>query len=271
MRAYVTVLDNDVTLLPYFVRHYRRLGADLFPCLGYGSDLNAVCEIVLEAGGEPLELASFPSDVFSARRREAFIRTVHPEGEWAFFADLDEFAEVTFDQVQQFVGRVPYVAGQWLDRCGLAGKLVEINSLLSLDDQFPCSARTRQEWRMTASVYVLAPFAPCLHHPSSCPIGRKHLRQVPRVTVHHFRWQTNLVRRLRRRLERIEALGKHGGPWYRGVERTLRHINDNGGIAENLVSTYRGRQLEVVAASNSSLSTMQRQSSSLPALHSRKT
>lgn len=238
MRCYVTILDNEAALLPFFVRHYRRLGATLFPVLIYGTrdEMSAACATISAAGGIPIPVGVFDSKAFSAKDREARIRQVHPKGEWAFFCDLDEFAELTAEQIRQHIrSGVPYVAGHWLDRVAPRGELWDVVPCVPLEEQFPMQARLRQQWNMGSAVYVLAPFAPMLHHPNVCSIGRRHWPQ-PCATVHHFKWQANVTDRLRGRLERIERVGKSRTPWASRVRAMLAHLKTHGGIDRRLLS-----------------------------------
>lgn len=238
MRCYVTILDGDDALLPFFVRHYRRLGATSFPVLIYGTErqLYEACAVIAREGGSPETVGVFDAVTFSAKKREAEIRKVHPDGEWAFFCDLDEFCELTADQVQQHVrGGAPYVAGRWLDRVATNGRLLDVVACTPLEVQFPMQATLRQRWHMGSSVYVLAPFAPMLHHPNVCSAGRRHWPQ-PCVTVHHFKWQANVESRLRARMQRIAAVNKLHTPWARRVRMMLAHIEQHQGIDPSLLS-----------------------------------
>lgn len=235
MRAYLTVLDGDAELVPYFVRHYSRLGATRFPVLIYSddpTDMARVCGQVEEAGGLPERLGMFRSDYFSAKRRDAFIRDHHPRGQWAFFADLDEFAELTREQVERFVrSGCRFVAGRWLDRVAEGGKLANLVPGVPLETTFPLGTYTRRQLKAGDWVYVLSPRGPDLHHPNVCSYGKKHFQEVPRVPVHHFKWQLNVLTRLRRRIERIDALPATAvrKNWRARIVKTLGYLEQHGG------------------------------------------
>lgn len=234
----MTVLDGQSDLLPFFVRHYRRLGATSFPVLVYGTDsqMEAACETIVAEGGKPQPVGVFDATTFSAKRREAAIRKVHPDGEWAFFCDLDEFCELDAQQVQHHIhSKLPYVAGRWVDRVGRHGKLCDVQQDVPLETQFPMQGQLRQTWKMGAAVYVLAPFAPMIHHPNVCAIGRQHWPQSC-VPVHHFKWQANVVDRLKARMIRIGLVGKLRTPWAQRVRRMLQHLEGHDGIDPKLLS-----------------------------------
>jgi hypothetical protein len=239
MRAYVTIVDGDDALLPFFIRHYRRLGATEFPLLVYGTvnHLARVLNTFTLIGERPSEvLGLYPSQLFSARHREATIRMLHPPGQWAFFCDLDEFAEIS-DVRTLIANGAPYVAGRWFDRVGDGGKLLDVREHIRLERQFPCGGELRAHWGMGDLVYVLSPFAPLLHHPQVCRLGKPawHSGKVPVVRVHHFKWQRNVVPRLRRRLERIAAVGKSNTPWAARVKKMLAHLEAHQGIDPSLL------------------------------------
>ena len=86
-------------------------------------------------------------------------------------------------------------------------------------------------------VYVIAPFAPRLHHPAACKLGKPYWRRQAAggARVHHFKWQTNVVPRLRRRLERIAAVGKSRTPWAERVKKMLAHLEVHQGIDPSLL------------------------------------
>lgn len=237
MRAYVTILDGDDGLLPFFVRHYRRLGATLFPIVAYGDarDSRRAAETIQAEGGQPQVLGVFASATFSARHREAFIASVHPAGEWSFFCDLDEFAELSPAQVRQATaGTRPYIPGRWVDRVAPGGRLAAVQPLAPLESQYPLSGRLRSIWGMGDAVYVLSPRAPLSHHPNTCPWGRG-LWPQPCIRVHHFKWQANVVRRLEARLERIRRAGKQQTGWGHRVRRMLAHLHEHDGIDRSLL------------------------------------
>lgn len=241
MKAYVTVLDGDDALLPFFVRHYRKLGATEFPLLVYGQPehFNRARATIEAEGGVCSAIGVLPSIDFSARHREARIAQVHPAGQWAFFADLDEFAAMTPREVVHVIGRVPYVAGRWVDRVGPEGKLVDVDRSQPLEQQFPLAGRLRRQWSQGDAVFVLSPRAPTSHHPNACRWGKRHWPMNPLldrvVDVHHFKWQTNVVARLERRLERIAAVGKSRTPWARRVEFMLAHVKQHQGVDPSLL------------------------------------
>lgn len=237
MRAYVTVLDGDDDLLPFFVRHYRRLGATQFPVLVYGNaeDMDRAQRIVRAEGGQSVPIEVLPPSEFSTEGREALIASVHHNGEWAFFCDLDEFAELDVGQARSWVeGGAPFVGGRWLDRVAAGGRLVAVTPNIPLEAQFPFAARTRRAWKLNNSIYVLSPRAPTIHHPNRCKWGRPLWPYVPKITVHHFRWQSNIVDRLKARLVRAQQRPSNAW-WIRHLRETLGRLSECRGLDERLL------------------------------------
>lgn len=234
MKAYVTILDGDMDILPYFVRHYRRLGANKFPVLIYSEpdrikDHHQQAKAMIESeGGEYIEFGSFDEQTFTARRRDMHIYN-HHKGGWGFFCDLDEFAQITAEEIQAIIKRkgVPFIEGRWIDRVAEGGFLRDIDPSLPLEEQFPFRTRIplKDFIRMGGPVYVASRQAPRHHHPSTCENGRSLRRKAIVIKVHHFKWQLNVVRRLERRLQRLETIGKKGSNWWHRVRRTLTHLH----------------------------------------------
>lgn len=282
MRAYVTVLDGDAELVPYYVRHYSRLGATDFPVTVYGGpdledpyrpypgELERVSDMVREAGGEPIPLRAFASSVFSASNRDKYLRDVHPPSAgWSFFADLDEYAELYPDRVNQLIKTAPrYIAGRWVDRVAPGGKLAALPTPVydrlgksygpypispDLEEVYPYGTYTRRQLRAGDYVYVLSPRGPTLHHPNACPWGKKYLKTVPTVTVHHFKWSTNVLERLRLRIQRIDAKrAKVSGvdksrlnKWRNRVAKTLAYLEKYGGGVDPSKLFYLGPVLGI--------------------------
>jgi hypothetical protein len=255
MRCYTTILDGDADILPYFVRHYRRLGADTFPVLVYGKlktasgkqlddvpRTHAHARKIIEAeGGRYFPLGSFPQARFTARNRDLFIRSRHPEGEWAFFPDLDEFAAVTPQFVQEVVSGAracPFVEATWIDRVGPGGALVKVDaSKATLEEQFPMATNKplAKVLGFGSPVYVLSPVGPRIHHPNVCEWGSPQRKKSIVVRSHHFKWQSSVLLRLRRRLRRIRLKGKRDSRWAHRVGRQLRHLEEHNGIRESLL------------------------------------
>lgn len=257
MRAYVTILDGEMSLLRYFVRHYKRLGVTEFHILVYSpqdsdspsvtqtqpSDFihSTVSQIIIGEGCSYKHINSLDEKTFSAHLREKIIKEYHERthGDYAFFCDLDEFADITPEQLQDFIkSGKPFIWGEWVDRVGKKGKLIDIDPTLpTLEEQFPCrtSKPMRKLLKMGGPAFVFGKVAPTHHHPTSCSYCKPLLKKALKIRVHHFKWQGNVISRLTERIRRIIAKGKEKSDWYKKVSRTLRHLKKYGGIRPSLV------------------------------------
>lgn len=259
-RAYVTVLDGDMDLLPYFVKHYARLGVSEFHILIYGHhrEMEQALSLVeltnnyLQLGVKAVPLGVMEEHTFSARNRDVLISNIHGRRSWAFFTDLDEFCQIGVKRLHRLAAqKAPYIKGRWLDRFPLTGSLQDIptphsppgmdipslwKDLLShptLDNHFPGCCRVRERWKMGEWVYVAAPFGPYMHHPNVCEKGKRNFSSAPLADVHHFRWQQNVITRLERRLRRIREAGKGGSDWEKRVGTMLSRLKKDNGIPKD--------------------------------------
>lgn len=260
-RAYVTILDGDMDLLPYYVKHYSRLGVSEFHILIYGhhNEMEQALSLVeltnhhLNLGVKAVPLGVMEEYTFSARNRDVLISNIHGRRSWAFFTDLDEFVQIGVPRLHRLASQgVPYIKGRWLDRFPLTGSLQDIPTgytmdssgqvwphLIAhptLDNNFPGCCRVREKWKMGEWVYVAAPFGPYMHHPNVCEKGRRKFDVAPVADVHHFRWQKNVINRLERRLRRIREAGKNGSDWEARVATMLKRLKKDNGIPKDWLS-----------------------------------
>lgn len=237
MRAYITVLDGDTDLVPFFVRHYSRLGATEFHVLIYGTQdhMDQTISLIEGEGAKATAIGVIGEEHFAARHRDVYIGHYHGRNGWAFFNDLDEFVDLTPEQVHKITrsGKWPYIKGLWLDRVSEDGSLQDITPGVPLDEQFPMCAKVRAHMNSGQLVYVAAPWGPYMHHPNVCQRGRARLHKAFQATVHHFKWQGNALRRLERRLERIEACGKGDSKWHQRVARMVKILKKHEGLPKN--------------------------------------
>jgi len=123
-----------------------------------------------------------------------------PRIDWGWYPDLDEFPFISnWLKWKIKKGSLKAVYGNWLDRITEDGDLKRVNQDELLEDQFPCGYRGARRLmdRQHPSVYVggIKP-PPRGHH--VCPrIKKSHW-----ITVHHFRYQSNIISRLKERHER---------------------------------------------------------------------
>lgn len=242
--AHVTILDGNIDLLPYFVKHYRKLGASSFRVLVYDKP-NNVENVHREARriiGSGYEwLGEFDEKIFNATHRDLYLAEKH-NGQYAFFCDLDEFAEITLEHLQRFVAsKKPFIWGRWIDRVSATGKLIDVDSSLTLDEQFPnkTAKPMLKVLGIGGPVFVFGNKAPSRHHPNVCERCKNKLYRSTCIRVHHFKWQGNVASRLAERRRRILADISEDRPhvqWLGRVNRTLNYIADNNGLPKRLLT-----------------------------------
>jgi len=210
MRSYVTIVDEDVDILPWFIQWQRKLGADEFPLLVYGpqSSFDRASKIITDQGGKviPLEVLD-PSEFYRNGKitREEIYSHYHPEGEWAFFCDIDEFPQLEIEMVRTAMNHFPLgIFGRWVDRFGPEGKIVplpEFGNGTSLDATFPTACCIQEHFNRPFMTYVLSRYCPTSHHPDR--FQRRFELPTMLVPVHHFKFVANVYERIERRIERV--------------------------------------------------------------------
>lgn len=250
MLAYVTILNSDYNILPYFVEHYARLGATRFDVLVYDTtparahDAWAFAHAVVTKCKLPARcIGQFTTAEFWNRdtERDVFIRRIHPPGQWAWFADLDEFAELTPAIVKGIQHSDDWFAwGNWIDRIAPSGMLQPLDTSRTLDEQYPLTTTKpmSQVLGCGGPAFVMGKFAPENHHPTSCKVCRKNMHRGRCVAVHHFKWQANVLPRLIDRLAGIQAAATPEQPhtrWLGNVQRQIDHLTTHNGINRNLL------------------------------------
>lgn len=210
MRSYVTIVDRDIEILPWFLRWQRKLGADEFPILVYGPSemMDQASALVREVGGTPIPLEVLdPSEFYDGGKitREAVYAHHHPRGEWSFFCDIDEFPQLDGAMIKTAINHFPLgIFGRWIDRFGPDGKIVPLPPMepgASLDETFPTAVSVQEYFNRPMITYVLASYCPKSHHPERTQ--RSFSLPTIVVPVHHFKFVANVFQRLERRVERL--------------------------------------------------------------------
>lgn len=232
MRAYATILDGDLDILPFFVR-YRKLKmcCDEIFVIVYGErdHMHKALAIIRNEGLKAIEGPIKLPASFGARKRDTMIAEIHGNLGWGLFSDLDEFPEIDITKAIKRAERIgePYVAGRWLDRVGEHGNLMAISQDQTLEKQFPMGSRIRQHLGLNADVFIAAPTGPLIHHPGTGNNGfdKKAWSNVRKYNVHHFKWQVNVVKRMRIRSRRFPAYRKR-------IRKMLTYIDRHNGVCK---------------------------------------
>lgn len=231
MTLIFSVLDR-IELLPYFFQYYQKVGIDRFVCCLFQGSKSPLYYPIMEHAprGSPIHMRETEScsidDMCGLREtpglnaaREEFIEA----DEWFAVADLDEFhvSTVSDDLVSlaDLAEQAGYSAvhGRFLDRIAADGSFASIDPSKTLDEQFPlaCNASlalTRYkdgiDGKANDNKYVL--------QKGSVVIGSgHHCVDVPAlkecVHVHHFKWTSGLIDRMR---SRGAAYRQQGWEWW---------------------------------------------------------
>lgn len=235
LRAYITVCFGHDGLMPWFVRHYARLGVDEFYLMTYGTDEQAsqaeskLAELCAEHDVRGIRGEAFPAEVFAHRHRQRRVREAHQRDydndAWAVHADLDEFAELPpgiaslkdlFELTDSHM-----VCGIWLDRIAANGQMKALPEPdQMLEHTYPMAGRIRRRMRMNEDVVVAARFGPLSHHPRKSSWWRQSLK----LNVHHFKWQANVTERMAIRTKSAFVKGAHLRRVHRVHDLTLEGI-----------------------------------------------
>ncbi len=258
-------VENDLPLLPHFLRYYLQLGIDpgrIHIVLNASVDddprLGEARSVLATHGAVPAEEWTEPytSRGMWEKRREIQRRVAAPS-DWVISADVDEFHEFPTD-LGSFLAYcdgkgVTCVQGVFIDRLAPGGALAPVAPEPSVWDQFPieadviCTIRAGEggsfEYGTVNIMACRGDVFPNLggHHPIedgepiSYLFGRQ-LAQFPRIRdaafrfsvplrVHHFKWTEGVLDTHRRRLATPGA-SKKGSAYGR---RLLDYFDRRGG------------------------------------------
>ncbi len=233
-------VQDDITLLPHFLAHYRDLGIQpgsahvIVHAPDPGHPGVAEARKTLAAfGHEPAEIwtDSYSSGAMWERRRAVQAR-VAKDQDWIINADVDEFHEYPADLATVLdwceARDVTCVQGPFIDRIASDGRLAAVPVKSPLDPQFPVKAEamlriagTEGKHNQYGTVKLMLHRGDVMpsrggHHPRQDG-GRiqyalhRPLAEFPEITrpafrfshpfrVHHYKWTDTLITGLRRRL-----------------------------------------------------------------------
>lgn len=218
MISLITTCDPErFYLLRPFVEHYRAYGVERFyinlhfevtyPAEHHARYLAQANDILA-----PMQLAihsvySCPFDAMAIRRHHDGIQvSIGPRSPWIVAADLDEFHEFP-DQLPALVRHmdkhgIDHVRGRFVDRMARNG-LPEYQASQTLWQQFPLGTdMTRTILRGWSDKVMLyrsnLPLLPG-HHAVRSGVPANSMPGT--FAVHHFKWDSSVIPRLRRRLE----------------------------------------------------------------------
>lgn len=211
MRCYLTTFNDHIDLVPYFVRHWGKFAHEFHvQTFGKEETHDKVIGTVEELGFRAFSVKRWEAKDYNEHRRHETIAAYHGDKGWHLQPDLDEFASITPEQMDAAIAQnPPYLVGWWYERCGPNG-LVDLDTSLTLDEQFTMTGRI--PWLLGVTVQNPVWFAAKIpyrtHHPNAreakkywFPNARFHYE------VHHFKWTESMLTRMKERKKTHEDQG----------------------------------------------------------------
>jgi len=250
----ITSLYENPALLPHFVAHYARLGAERIIVAVRTPQRDAVHEEALEAArGMPADVVWRASGFFADSdkadvQREILAAAGLGPNDYVLYPDADELQEYPAplrEIVREMNAHEDWALRGWVvDRIAADGTLAPIRPAPSLWEQFPVtcdfSARVLGAWTQKI---VLCRFRVELaggvyHDTVNAYYDRVPFGRSADYRVHHFKWTEGLDARIARRLH-----AAIGGAYRRECERFLAYYRRYGRIdlaAPELGARYEG-------------------------------
>ena len=228
MKLFVPVHD-DCSLLPHFLKHYRRLGVKAFYISASPAVVKTVRRDAAAFGAvvrDDLDVAEWfhcEAPAITALRLE-----YSHHDEWVLIADLDEFlaAETHIPTVlaRAVEEGANVVRARMVDRVSIDGSFPPVLETTDLWETFPreCALTSKLQGSVDhKGVLVRGHLMPTMAHHS---FQDEHIASQW-LRLHHFKWNANVRPRMQAAMERVRALGIN---WWVEYERVLRHLDTHG-------------------------------------------
>jgi hypothetical protein len=215
----VTVVGHNTTLLPHMLKHYKNIVDKIYVVVYRQHELDGILEDVINLGIKPFKIVTEPKFNWE-RVTELYneVKSTKPN-EWWVVSDDDEF-HVYPKPIREMISECEendweFITGGFVDRIGENGTFPEVSSLTDVWSEFPLAGFFRYPMSgacpnkvcvMKGSVNV----TPGQHyvdfgdgknswgkdnikHSKRYPIGRGE----GLVQVHHFKWDSTVLERLK--------------------------------------------------------------------------
>ena len=215
----VTVVGHNTTLLPHMLNHYKNIVDEIYVVVYRQHELDGILEDVINLGITPFKIVTEPK--FNWERVTQLyneVKSTNPN-EWWIVSDDDEF-HIYPQPIREMISECEkngweFITGGFVDRIGENGTFPEVSSLTDVWSEFPLAGFFRHPMSgacpnkicvMKGSVNV----TPGQHyvdfgdgknswgkdnikHSKRYPIGRGE----GLVQVHHFKWDSTVLERLK--------------------------------------------------------------------------
>jgi len=235
----ISEVGGDLRLLPASLEYYKSLGIDSILITLHvrrrdSIEENWVHRTVASFDGVLASIWCDPTlnHVRRFQERNRAIAQYCSDSDWIVNADIDEFHEYPLplpEMVRECErSQFAYVKGTIVDRIAANGSLPELNPK-DLWQQFPLRTRITknilgandQKVALSRAFVRTSPGHHCVH-----PEDEEFKHSWRSVNVHHFKWDSDVVPRLR---ARIEDLRRECRNWYSESQAFLDYLDANGG------------------------------------------
>jgi len=215
----VTVVGHNTTLLPHMLNHYKNIVDEIYVVVYRQNELDGILEDVINLGITPFKIVTEPKFNWE-RVTELYneVKSTKPN-EWWIVSDDDEF-HVYPKPIREMISECEendweFITGGFVDRIGEDGTFPEVSSLTDVWSEFPLAGffRYPMSGACPNKVCVMKGYinvTPGQHyvdfgdgknswgidnitHPTRYPIGRGE----GLVQVHHFKWDSTVLERLK--------------------------------------------------------------------------
>ena len=215
----LTVVGHNITMLPHMLKHYENIVDEIFVVVYRQHENDSILEQIQELGITPFKVVTEPKFNWE-KVTELYneVKSTKPN-EWWIVSDDDEF-HVYPKPIREMIQECEengwdFITGGFIDRIGENGTFPQVSSLTNIWNEFPLAGFFRYPMSgacpnkvcvMKGSVNV----TPGQHyvdfgdgknswgkdnikHPKRYPIGRGE----GFVQVHHFKWDSTVLERLK--------------------------------------------------------------------------
>jgi hypothetical protein len=232
----VTVVGGHLSVFNHMLRHYRDNGIQSLllniQLEEYGGPTYEDVKVVAQRYGARINAVLAASWLTSVNAYLYKHTMDQAPNDWFVLADVDEF-QVYPEGVEAVIKSVSergyeYVQGFVIDRISRDGGFSEVNPSQSLWQQFPLAGMITFPLLHANILKVVAArgcvrITPGQHYALSgngCP------REQYNIGVHHFKWTSGLLDRMRKRVQYFKNIGDD---IWRESERLVVHCERNGG------------------------------------------
>jgi hypothetical protein len=215
----VTVVGHNTTLLPHMLNHYKNIVDEIYVVVYRQHELDGILEDVINLGITPFKIVTEPK--FNWERVTQLyneVKSTKPE-EWWIVSDDDEF-HIYPKSIREMISECEengweFITGGFVDRIGENGTFPEVSSLTDVWSEFPLAGffRYPMSGACPNKVCVMKGYVKVtsgqhyvdfgdgknswgidnIKHPNRYPIGRGE----GLVQVHHFKWDSTVLERLK--------------------------------------------------------------------------